>query len=375
MVKPIRQLLLKCFCLLTCGSLISASAAQDETFGFILRGREAQPDEICSSSQVLYTLPGRTARIGTAFECLSLRGRVVDSRDFGGIAPPQESAVDERVALLDQWRQQGHSATVTLRTGNALQLQNVTFYYGAPPGLSFTATSPRPRQREAVPLRRGDVTIEIGFQDIRSIAISGDVLNTTVVGGTVVSGRIVEDGTVLDGSIPDERRPGPGGLVNLVPTLRGVQQRLPGVPLLWAIPVDSVTTVTFLDRRSAAPSRDDWEEIYVDSNRNLMWTRKDNGHQVTGTQADAYCTALRLGGFSDWRVPAIRELATLHALPREDGFLIRRPFSITNCCQWSSTQVNDSSKIRWHYDFNRGVAKSYFNPGDGRVLCARRVQE
>ena len=48
------------------------------------------------------------------------------------------------------------------------------------------------------------------------------------------------------------------------------------------------------------------------TNTGLMWAEKDNGFDVTQPQALAYCRNLGLGGFRDWRLPEIGELATLY---------------------------------------------------------------
>ena len=50
---------------------------------------------------------------------------------------------------------------------------------------------------------------------------------------------------------------------------------------------------------------------WVDRSTGLMWAAKDNGQPVTWRKAERYCRDLRLGGFSDWRLGTLTELAGL----------------------------------------------------------------
>jgi len=47
---------------------------------------------------------------------------------------------------------------------------------------------------------------------------------------------------------------------------------------------------------------------WTDPATKLMWTKKDNGSEVSWSQAVDYCQNLRLEGHTDWRVPTINEL-------------------------------------------------------------------
>ena len=51
--------------------------------------------------------------------------------------------------------------------------------------------------------------------------------------------------------------------------------------------------------------------IYRDPTTGHMWTDHDNGASIGYSDAAAYCSSLRLGGHSDWRLPNIDELAAL----------------------------------------------------------------
>jgi hypothetical protein len=52
----------------------------------------------------------------------------------------------------------------------------------------------------------------------------------------------------------------------------------------------------------------------VDTKTNLMWAAKDNGKDVSWSVAKAYCESYRGGGYTDWRMPTLSELAGLYGV-------------------------------------------------------------
>ncbi len=85
--------------------------------------------------------------------------------------------------------------------------------------------------------------------------------------------------------------------------------------------------------------------VVVDKQRNLMWTQSDNGTKISIDQAKAYVKDLTLAGFTDWRIPDIRELEMLmmknspNDTPGTDGcsgdYDIHPFFELTCCCPWA----------------------------------------
>jgi hypothetical protein len=51
---------------------------------------------------------------------------------------------------------------------------------------------------------------------------------------------------------------------------------------------------------------------YLDKQTNLMWPSQDNGYPVNWQSAKEFCEKWRGGGFMDWRLPTLDELATLY---------------------------------------------------------------
>lgn len=50
----------------------------------------------------------------------------------------------------------------------------------------------------------------------------------------------------------------------------------------------------------------------LDTRTNLMWAAKDNGSNINWSDAKKYSESYRVGGYSDWRMPSIDELAGLY---------------------------------------------------------------
>jgi hypothetical protein len=48
---------------------------------------------------------------------------------------------------------------------------------------------------------------------------------------------------------------------------------------------------------------DNGDGTVTDMRRNLMWQKGDNGKEVSFEEAENYCKSLRLGGYTDWRLP------------------------------------------------------------------------
>jgi TIR domain/Protein of unknown function (DUF1566) len=114
------------------------------------------------------------------------------------------------------------------------------------------------------------------------------------------------------------------------------------------------------------------EGVYLDPKTKLMWTIEDNGRYVNWHEASEYARQLRLGGYSDWRLPTIEELKQLYD-PGNKG--IREPFQLTSDWVWSSTREGSGSA--WALLFLFGKFRSvHMGFSDYyRALCVRRSGE
>lgn len=77
------------------------------------------------------------------------------------------------------------------------------------------------------------------------------------------------------------------------------------------------------------------DSIITDKRTGLMWTRKDNGYDINWDDADRYCEGLKLGGYTDWRLPTMVELLDLYDPNAEGERKIRAPFELTGWEVWT----------------------------------------
>lgn len=111
----------------------------------------------------------------------------------------------------------------------------------------------------------------------------------------------------------------------------------------------------------------------TDTKTGLMWAAKDNGSNITWSDAQAYTTKYRGGGFTDWRLPTPAELEELYksnATNYQGGNLIR----LSECCVWSSKKSGTKAALLY---FTKGTLDLY--PRDQnigtRALPVRRAQK
>ncbi|MBK9376150.1 MAG: DUF1566 domain-containing protein [Holophagales bacterium] len=115
---------------------------------------------------------------------------------------------------------------------------------------------------------------------------------------------------------------------------------------------------------------------WTDPSTGLMWAMTDNGSDVDWKEADSYCRAFGVGGYSDWRLAKIGELEGLYDASRGVDYRIKWPLTVTACCPWSSSiDVTSSEWAVSFFDFR--VGKRYRSPLDlahytPRALCVRR---
>jgi TIR domain/Protein of unknown function (DUF1566) len=112
------------------------------------------------------------------------------------------------------------------------------------------------------------------------------------------------------------------------------------------------------------------EGVYLDPETRLMWTIEDNGRYISWNKAYEHAKHLRLGSYSDWRLPTIEELEQLYDPKDGSEYNIRKPFRLTVRSVWSSTT---EGLLAWLFDFPDGerVINNMVDFG-GCALCVRR---
>ena len=102
----------------------------------------------------------------------------------------------------------------------------------------------------------------------------------------------------------------------------------------------------------------------------LMWQMSDNGENATLAAADTYCQELSQGGYTDWRLPTIHELKSLHKPSSTKRYRSLDGIQLSDCCPWSSTPHDD---FYWTYVFSMDMRYLQYEAlgFHMRALCVR----
>ena len=120
-------------------------------------------------------------------------------------------------------------------------------------------------------------------------------------------------------------------------------------------------------------SQDASEGMWKDGATGLTWAVKDNGSSVNMNQAGEYCSNLRLGGFSDWRLPSIDELEAMYDKQSTKLYKIKGPIELSDACVLSAT-MNNSGEV-WSFYFSYGgksLGRASGHGSGSRALCVRQ---
>jgi len=91
---------------------------------------------------------------------------------------------------------------------------------------------------------------------------------------------------------------------------------------------------------------------WIDPATWLTWTKEDTGWGMDWNQANAYCTNLRLGGYTDWRLPTIDELQGIYDASAGEKH-VKGGIKLSTTYQWSGSQGSDSGTT-WTFWFRFG---------------------
>lgn len=104
------------------------------------------------------------------------------------------------------------------------------------------------------------------------------------------------------------------------------------------------------------------DTVVTDTRTGYQWS-PDPNTPMTWNDAKKYIRSLKLGGFTDWRMPTRAELSTL------DG--IDSSFPLNDCCVWTS-EAHDSRRS-WYFNVYRYFDDlAYINNNSYRVLAVRK---
>ena len=141
------------------------------------------------------------------------------------------------------------------------------------------------------------------------------------------------------------------------------------------------------------------DSVVVDKNTKLMWQKAHNEPRLNYADAEAACASLELGGFSDWRIPDIKEAFSIanfsgtidesESTSPSNPYVFSEYFDIaysedlvltgTHDPQmmgqtWTSTSRPDNSTINYFWNYLDGHLKSQSNTNTDVALMYRCVR-
>lgn len=127
-----------------------------------------------------------------------------------------------------------------------------------------------------------------------------------------------------------------------------------------------------------APSYADNGNDTITDNVTGLVLQKTEGGQMTWTNAGAYCDNLTLGGQSDWRLPAIRELVSILDLEGYNPTIDTTYFPSANSANyWASSNGAGiyTTSYSWVMSFNNGHSGFNTKTNNYYVRCVRGEEQ
>jgi len=104
----------------------------------------------------------------------------------------------------------------------------------------------------------------------------------------------------------------------------------------------------------------------LDMGTGLIWAAKDNGSDINWKNAKSYCENYREGGYTDWRMPTLDELAGLYdksetySSGRGNEVHLTKLIRLTGSAPWASeTSGSEAAGFDFHNGFRGWYSPSY----------------
>lgn len=113
----------------------------------------------------------------------------------------------------------------------------------------------------------------------------------------------------------------------------------------------------------------------TDTHTGLMWAAKDNGSLISWRTARSYIQKYRGGGYTDWRMPTLEELASLYDPNQLNnrGYHITDLIDVSAASCWASETVDyKAARFNFAYGEVYWMRKSFSGPG--RALPVRNAK-
>jgi len=114
-----------------------------------------------------------------------------------------------------------------------------------------------------------------------------------------------------------------------------------------------------------------------DPKNNLIWedTLHTSEEKMTHLEAKAYCQALKLGEYENWRLPTLTELLSIVDHSRYKPAIVKEFKHVDNdTIYWSSTVSARTSNDFWGIIFRDGATKTASGLYGRFVRCVRDIK-
>jgi len=114
----------------------------------------------------------------------------------------------------------------------------------------------------------------------------------------------------------------------------------------------------------------------TDSSTGLMWQDNSDAKTIKLAWQDAveYCQDLTIEGYSDWRLPSIKELQTLVDISKYNPAIISGLDNTASSYYWSSSVNVSDSSYAWRVSFDNGSTSYNNKTNKYYVRCVRAGQ-
>jgi len=109
----------------------------------------------------------------------------------------------------------------------------------------------------------------------------------------------------------------------------------------------------------------------TDNITGLVWQKQDDAAAKTWESAISYCEGLSLGGFTDWRLPNVKELSSLVDDSRTNPSIDPLFTSTISSYYLSSTTIASNTTGAWGASFFTGVTGGLSKTFTYYVRCVR----
>jgi len=120
--------------------------------------------------------------------------------------------------------------------------------------------------------------------------------------------------------------------------------------------------------------RDNTNNIIVDTTTKLVWQDNTSPSTMDWTTAISYCEALSLGGFSDWRLANITELASLVDYTTTSPSISNKFQNVYSSDYWTSTTTKSNTSNAFYVNFLSGNRDKLAKTTSKNVRCVRAGQ-